>query len=67
VAFAGSTPDGAQFIGIEGYPYRKQFDSLQYVGHLAPKIYLRLDLRILNFSESSVTLAGPARLRIENP
>ena len=67
VAYAGSTPDGAQFIGIEGYPYRKQFDSLQYVGHVAPKIYLRLDLRILNFSESSVTLAGPGRLRIENP
>lgn len=67
LAYAGSTPDGAQFIGVEGYPYRKQFDSLQYVGHIAPKVFLRLDLRILNFSESSVTLAGPARLVVENP
>lgn len=67
LAYAGSTPDGAQFTGVEGYPYRKQFDSLQYVGHLTPKVYLRLDLRVLNFSDSSVTLAGPARLIVENP
>jgi len=67
LAFAGSTPDGAQFIGIEGYPYRKQFDSLQYLGHIAPKVYLRLDLRVLNFSAASVTLAGPARLIVESP
>lgn len=66
LAYAGSTPDGAQFIGIEGYPYRKQFDSLQYLGRLAPKAFLRLDLRVLNFSASSVTLAGPARLVVEN-
>lgn len=66
IVYAGGTPDGAQFLGIEGYPYRKQFDSLQYLGHLAPKVFLRLDLRVLNFSDSSVTLAGPARLRIEN-
>lgn len=66
LVYAGSTPDGAQFLGIEGYPYRKQFDSLQYVGHLSSKVFLRLDLRVLNFSDTSVTLAGPARLRIEN-
>lgn len=66
LAYAGSTPDGAQFLGVEGYPYRKQFDSLQYVGHLAPKVFLRLDLRVLNFSDSSATLAGPAHIRIEN-
>lgn len=67
VAYAGSTSDGAQFLGIEGYAYRKPLDSLQYVGHVGPRVFLRLDLRVTSFSESSVLLVGTANIRLESP
>lgn len=67
ISYVGSTPDGAQFAGVEGYPYRKQFDSVQYVGRLAPKVFLQLDLRVVNFSDANATLAGPAHIWVENP
>ena len=65
MAYAGATPNGAQFLGLEDYPYRKQFDSLQYVGRLNPKVFLRLDLRIVSFSETGVVLGGTAKITIE--
>jgi len=65
VTYVGSTSDGAQFLGIEGYPYRKSLDSLQYAGRVGPKAFLRLDLRVTTFSESSVLLVGTANIRIE--
>lgn len=65
LAYAGATPEGAQFLGVEGYPYRKQFDSLQYVGRLAPKVFLKLDLRVLNFNEGSAVVGGTANIRLE--
>ena len=65
VTYAGSSPNGAQFLGLEGYAYRKQLDSLQYVGHLASKVYLKLDLRVLSFSDSGAVVGGTATIRIE--
>jgi hypothetical protein len=65
LAYAGSTTNGAQFLGVEGYPYRKQLDSLQYVGRLNSKVFLKLDLRVLNFSEDSAVLGGTANVRVE--
>jgi hypothetical protein len=64
VAFAGVGADGAQFLGIEGYPYRKSLDSLQYTGQLNPKAFLKLDLRLINYSDSGVVLGGTANIRI---
>lgn len=65
IVYAGTTPEGAQFLGLEGYPYRKQLDSLQYLGRISPKVFLRLDLRVVSFSESGVTLGGTANIKIE--
>ncbi|MBI4788046.1 MAG: hypothetical protein HY782_13490 [Chloroflexi bacterium] len=65
VAFVAASSEGAQFSGIEGYPYRKTLDSLQYTGQLNSKVFLKLDLRVLNFSESGVVLGGTANLKIE--
>jgi hypothetical protein len=65
VSYVGSTPDGAQFAGIEGYPYRKTLDSLQYNGRLNAKVYLRLDARIVSYTDSGVVLGGSAKLFIE--
>ena len=65
LAYAGSTAEGAQFLGLEGYPYRKQLDSLQYAGRLNPKVFLQLDLRVLSYSETGVVLGGTANIKIE--
>jgi len=65
IAYAGSTPNGAQFLGLDDYPYRKQLDSLLYVGRLNPKVFLRLDLRIVSYSETGVVLGGTAKITIE--
>lgn len=65
IAYLASSPEGAQFSGIQGYAYRKPLDSLQYIGRLNPKVMLKLDLRVLNFSDTGVVLAGTANLKIE--
>lgn len=65
LTYAGSTPNGAQFLGLEGYPYRKQLDSLQYVGRLNPKVYLKFDLRVVSFTETGAVVGGTANIRIE--
>ncbi|MCX7840810.1 MAG: hypothetical protein N2559_15350 [Anaerolineae bacterium] len=65
IVYVGAAPEGAQFLGLEGYPYRKQLDSLQYLGRISPKVFLRLDLRVVSFSENNVVLGGTANIRIE--
>ena len=66
VTYVGATADGAQFLGIEGYPFRKPLDSLQYVGRVSPKVFLKLDLRVTRFSDSDVLLVGTANVKIES-
>ena len=65
LTYAGSTTNGAQFLGLEGYPYRKQLDSLQYVGRLNPKVYLKFDLRLVSFTETGAVVGGTVNIRIE--
>jgi hypothetical protein len=65
VVFAGSSPNGAQFLGVDGYPYRKQGDSLQYVGRLTPKVFLLLDLRVISYSDTGAVVGGKAEIKIE--
>lgn len=65
IVYAGSTKDGAQFTGLEGFPYRKSLDSLQYTGKVNPKVFLKLDLRLINFSDSEAILGGTAGIQIE--
>jgi hypothetical protein len=65
VAFVGSSNQGAQFSGIDGFPYRKELDSLEYVGRLNPKVLLQLNLRVLSYSETSALVGGTANIKIE--
>lgn len=65
IVYVGATSEGAQFLGLEGYPYRKQLDSLQYLGRINPKVFLRLDLRVVSFSETNLVLGGTANIKIE--
>ena len=64
ITFVGSTSEGARFSGVEGYPYRKTLDSLQYSGQLTPQVFVKLDLRVLNFSETGAVVGGAANVKI---
>lgn len=65
LVFVSGSSNGAQFLGLEGYPYRKQLDSLQYLGRLNPKVYVKLDLRVISFSENGAVLGGTANIKVE--
>ena len=66
VAYGGSAAEGARFLGLEGYPYRKPLDSLQYLGRINSKVFLQLNLRVTSFSDTSVLLVGTADIKIES-
>lgn len=63
--FIAKTPQGAQFAGLEGYPYRQQFDSVVWDGYVRERIYMHLDTRMLSFSDTSATLGGTLAIRFE--
>jgi hypothetical protein len=65
LSYLGAKPEGAQFAGVEGYPYRKQLDSLQYNGRLSQKVYLKMDLRVISFDDSKAVVGGTAKIAIE--
>jgi hypothetical protein len=65
IQFVGKADQGAQFSNVEGFPYRQQFDSIVWSGHLRDKVALRLDLRLLSYSEDSATVGGTAQVRFE--
>lgn len=65
ISFVGATKEGAQFAGLGGYPYRNSLDSLEYSGRVNPQVFVKLDLRVLNYSDSSVLLGGTANVKVE--
>ncbi len=67
IAFVGMSADGAQFAGLQGFAFRKQLDSLEYDGRILPKVYLRLDLRVISFSADGAVLGGTANIKLEAP
>jgi hypothetical protein len=65
VQYLGSSTQGAQFSGLGQFPYRQQFDSVVWGGHLRDKVAIQLDLRLLNYSDTSATLVGTAQISFE--
>jgi hypothetical protein len=65
VQYVGKTDQGAQFNNVGGFPYRQQFDSIVWNGHLRDKVALRLDLRLISYSEDSAVLVGTAQVHFE--
>jgi hypothetical protein len=65
IQFLGKADQGAQFNNVGGYPYRQQLDSVVWNGHLRSMVALRLDLRLISYSEDSATLVGTAQVRFE--
>lgn len=65
VTYDGKTPDGAKLGGIEGYALRKTADSIVWLGQLADKLWLELDLRLVAFDENAMQVTGTATLYLK--
>jgi hypothetical protein len=56
--YEGRTEEGAKLGGIEGYPYRAVGDSIFWEGKLRERVYIRLDLRALQFDDKGLRVGG---------
>jgi hypothetical protein len=66
VTYEGATDSGAQFSGAGDYPYRKAGDSVYWEGRLRDGVSIRLDLRLVEYSENRATLAGLVTLWVDS-
>ena len=60
LTYEGMTDDGAQLGGLLEYPYRRSGDSIFWEGRLNEHASLRLDVRVVLFTEHSLHVAGLA-------
>jgi hypothetical protein len=64
--YMGPNERGAELGGLgDGeYPYRKQGDSITWIGLLRPDIPARFDLRVIRYSDNSLQTAGTVKLKL---
>lgn len=65
ITYLGQTEDGAELGNVEGYPYRKIGDSIQWEGKLREGIWLRLNARTALVTEDRLGVVGTADLWIQ--
>jgi hypothetical protein len=58
ITFQERTEEGAKLGGISGYAYRKGGDSILWEGSLRDRVYVRLDLRVLQFDDQVLRVGG---------
>jgi hypothetical protein len=64
LTYEGETEDGARLGHMDGYPFRRVGDSIFWEGTLADGVYVRLDLRAVQYSERRLSIGGWATLWI---
>ena len=64
IVYEGRTEDGARLGGIEGYPYRKEGDSIVWEGTLRSGVYARLSVRVVQFDDKGMRVLGLVTLWI---
>ncbi len=62
IVYVGRTENGAELGGITGYPYRKAGDSISWEGTLREGLYISLELRVVQYDENNLNVAGVATL-----
>jgi hypothetical protein len=62
VTYEGHGEDGAQLGGTGDYPFRKEGDSVLWEGQLRDGVYLRLDVRAVQFDDRNLRVAGLATI-----
>ena len=58
--YVGPTDDGAELGGVEGYPYRKSGDSIVWNGKLREGVYLKLNVRVVQYDAKGLRVGGIA-------
>lgn len=64
LTYDGQTDEGAKVGGLTGYPYRQVGDSIYWEGMLRDKVYIRLDLRVIQFDAKGLRVGGLVNLWI---
>lgn len=63
LSYVGATEQGAQLAGLDAdYPYRQIGDSILWEGTLRDGVYLRAELRTVQFDNNGLRLAGISTL-----
>ncbi|NLX43074.1 MAG: hypothetical protein GXY79_06300 [Chloroflexi bacterium] len=63
LAYLGPAEEGAELSGLGNeYPYRRMGDSVIWEGRLRPGVYLRTELRTVQYDSKGLRLAGIATL-----
>ncbi len=64
--YIGHGDQGAEISGIPAgdFPFRKTGDSLRWQGMLRPDLPSQFELRIINYGENSVQVAGIVSLQL---
>ena len=65
ITYDGKTSDGTKLGGIDGYPFRKEADSIGWFGKLSDKCFLQLDLRLVVYTDSAMQVTGTATLYLK--
>ena len=60
ITYEGRDADKGALLGIQDYPYRKVGDSIVWEGRLRNDTMLKLDLRVLYFTDGSLHVGGLA-------
>ena len=63
-SYVGTTEEGAELSGIEGYPYRKSGDSIIWNGKLRDGVYLKLNARVVQYDDKGLRVGGIATIVI---
>lgn len=64
IRFRGKSDEGAQFDGVDGYPYRRIGDSVTWSGRLSNHSYMETTMRVAGYTEEFLTLAGLAEISV---
>ena len=64
IRFRGKSDEGAQFDGVDGYPYRRIGDSVTWAGRLNSHAYMETTMRVAGYTEEFLTLAGLAEISV---
>jgi hypothetical protein len=65
LTYLGKTDEGAQFSGIEGYPYRRIGDSVAWQGRLNGSAFLDATYRVVAYTDEVLTLAGLGTIAVQ--
>ena len=64
LTYEGETEEGARLGNMDAYPFRRAGDSILWEGMLVDDVYVRLDLRAVQYNERSLSVGGWATLWI---